>query len=218
MRGGAYGRDGKRRVRSALLLLFGVVSSLAALGVITSPWHLHPPLSGSFSFWLSHVLPLLCGGAVTVAQRLPASSVCFPILFSSIFALPFVGVSCLRVSGAQRMRVLGPVAAASLIALSVLELLVGRPVVLADGWGWRASLYVAGTVVSGILLLAMGWLRDEDRTRRLSVPGTLRLILGVTGVCILSYVLLPMGFLLLVGVYVLLGVCYIQELRLAIGK
>ena len=116
------------------------------------------------------------------------------------------------------MRVLGPVAAASLIALSGLELLAGCPVVLADGWGWRASLYVAGTVVSGILLLAMGWLRDEDRTRRLSAPGILRLILGVTGVCILSYVLLPVGFLLLVGVYVLFGVCYIQELRLAIGK
>jgi hypothetical protein len=212
---GVNSRDGESHTRSLLLLVFGVFSLLAALGEITSPWHLHPPLSGPFSVWLEHVLPLLGGGVVTTAQRLSLSPVrlLVSVLFGCVFATPFFRISSLPVQGTRGIALLGKCAGGLLLVLSVVEAATAGSTSAVNGWGWRESLFLAGTVCFGLLLLVMGWSTRQRVAESAFALRALGLVMGLAGISLLSFVLLPIGLLALVGVFGLLGVCYLQEAR-----
>ncbi len=218
MRRTARGGGGKASVRASLPVFFAVVSVLAALGVITSPWHSSPPLSGSSFLWLTHVPPLLFGGAITVAYRLSLSSDWVPALLSCAYALPFFGTLCLHVGAARRMRVVGPVAGAWFLSVSVFDLVASRLPSSAGMGSAREISAVLGAVGLGILLLVMSYLGVRDSTGGAPMVRALALVLGVAGIGILTYVLLPVGLFMLLGGYVLLALCYVRELTHGVSK
>jgi len=197
--------------RSFLPRLLGLSSALAAVGTITGPWNSAPPLSAALAHWLSNAPPLFLGGALTIAHRVSPPSLWLPILLHVAYALPFFAVLTFRSITARRAQILGPVAGAWLLALSVFDVLaqrLARPTAIE---GAAPIVALLGAEGFGVLLIILGWATFRDARPRVPANRALPLVLGAAGIRIASYILLPLGLLLLSAAYAALALQYVQE-------
>jgi hypothetical protein len=174
-----------------------VIAFLASTAVLGMPWARVVPLSSSFIVWLQRIMPILSPGNVTLGR---SSKGAWEPLLAMIFALPFL--LPMSTSG-QRSTRLSRVIGVLLIGFAIAPLIGtgNAPNSLAS---WEGALVIAATSLLGILLVGLG-VSEWRLARSVSHPW-LRAFAGsccLTGICLATFVFMPIGILLLVPTYVL---------------
>lgn len=193
-----------RANRDQTTILAGLAVS-AAVAMIVAPWIRVVPLSTGLVAWLKHVLVLLDGGEAFIAVSESSTLLVPRLLIGLLFAFPFLSLPS-RLAGRKGLTI-GRIIGVLFLALSIPSFFV-TSYNLADPMNWGGILAIAGTVLTGSLLLYLSiLLRAAERKQGDTRCQVLMVLTGLTGTCLATYVLLPVGIILLVPTYVLLAVC-----------
>ena len=169
------------------------------------------PLFGVTARWVRWFAESVLGGYVMVATR-DASLVAFlPLIGAALLSLPFLYML------AQARWKLKTAAWSARTFAVLLVLLAGIEIAeefLAASAGWGIGRIVL-TCVAGLSIAALGIGLRRAKAHAGSLIPALRVVLLWSGLCIASFVLLPIGLLGLLGAYVLLTVVLLRGEHLA---
>ncbi|MBU1048433.1 hypothetical protein KKG90_00275 [Candidatus Bipolaricaulota bacterium] len=184
-------------------LILVLLAAIAVVGVMAVPWSHVTPLSVGLSSWWERISPVVTGGDLFTAIRSEAGTSLPGIVISILFAAPFLAFPATWAG--RRGSNLGRTIGLLFLALSLPAFLGASPDP-ASPLGWASALVILGTSLAGILLCYLALLLQGH----VSTPSVSRraftLLVGVTGIAIATYVLLPLGIVLLVPTYVLMSV------------
>lgn len=189
-------RDRSRRTLGRNIS-FALIAFLAAAAVLSTPWSRVVPLSSTLIVWFQRILPILSPGDVTLGS---SSQGAWETLLALIFALPFL----LPIGTAgQRSTRLSRMIGVLLIGFAIAPL-IGIGTVSNGMANWEEASVIAITSLLGIVLVGLG-VSEWRLTRTVSRPGV-RAYAGaccLTGICLATFVMMPIGILLLVPTYAL---------------
>ena len=171
-----------------------------AVFLAISPWAPSTPFSGAFAAWSRWIgEPLL--GWNTVAQYDKAIAAFLPLFGAAFLGYPLLTL-CSRVLDAAKSLVL--VARA---AVALMFILAGMTAVdaVTDLGAWHVFSQIAGGCAIGVLLLTFG-VQLAMRYPLASRIRLLAILLVSAGTCIATFVLLPIGLLMLCVAYILLAI------------
>jgi hypothetical protein len=196
-----------RRTRRDVLIV--VLSIAAAVAIFASPWSWVAPFSSGLGIWAVSFAPIFYqhGSATLVfysTSGISAGLALRVVALSLLFAAPFLGLSSRMIGrdGSIAARIAG-----------VLLLAVTIPSLFVDAWNSTGELNVgnalilAGTALAGALLLFIGYVsfRRAGKTGFAS-NRMFGVLTGLSGICLASIVLMPLGVILLIPVYATLPV------------
>jgi len=200
-------------MRGRIQLTMAVLALAAACAVIASPWTRIAPLSSGLNVWLVSVLPNWAEGSVVMAYRETATSVgsvaARLIPLSIVFALPFFGLS--KDAIGRVAVVAGRLTGVLVLALAVPVLFTGAASTLGE-FTMEGVLILMGSALAGSLLLVLGVCAIRDGHKRGSPSQqTFGVLAGLSGICLVSILLLPVGLILLVPTYLMLAACQFRS-------
>jgi len=179
-----------------------LVSAGLGLALLGSAWHPFTPVS--LGVWMELVVPLLRGGqglSVLRTSSIPAS-LC-PFVAGIAFSLPLAVLS----RGSQS----SPKVRITLICLLGLAFALSGTVAGAvrlgmpeTSWDFLSQANIGATLLLGLALVATALRLWKAGDTRQPARSRFTLSLGLAGICLISYVLLPLGVLLLAVAYLLL--------------
>jgi hypothetical protein len=176
--------------------LSGICSILAGLGIVLSPWHsFHPFPLGQ---WADSALPLFTSGALESLQFGGVSAILLPPFGGILYAgLLFLLLTIWRRDLFGRITWLTILSVASLV-------LLGASAALPDTLA-STALRVGLNAVFGLSLVLVGAsaARLPAKARSANRWGSWLFVVG--GALIGSFVLLPLGLLLLAAVHIIFG-------------
>ena len=172
----------------------------AAVALAISPWAPSIPFSELFATWSRWIGEPLLGWSL-VAPYDEALAVFLPLFGAAILAYPLL-ILCSRVLDASKSLVW-----VARTAVALMSILAGMTAVdaITDLGTWYVFSQIAGGCAIGALLLTFG----VQLAMRYPLPSRIRslaIILVAAGTCIATFVLLPVGLLVLCVAYIVLTI------------
>ncbi len=191
-------------------VLIAVLSIVAAVAIFAVVWSsVVPLLSGVFTWTVSISSIFAPPGSVVEVIHYSSGSISAGfalrvVALSLLFAAPFLGISARTIGRGGRIasRIVGVL----VLALTIPPAFVSLPD-SAGGLTAGTVLILAGTALTGVLLLFLGY----TLFRRASKTGfassrMFGVLAALSGICLASIVLIPVGVILLIPVYATLPV------------
>ncbi len=180
---------------SELLLTLSCV--LAAVAVGLSLWSGVAPLGVGLMAWFARIMPTLGSGNLLIATRDTAVLSLSDVLIGLLFALPF---ALSAITARARKEALLSGAIAIVLGLFAFAALLRLPPYPVGTIGWRDVLALGLSSLVGLMLIALSFFlwRQSDST------AWIRLYAGacvLSGFCLTTVVLMPLGLALLLLVY-----------------
>jgi hypothetical protein len=164
------------------------------------------PFFGVTAHWVRWFAESVLGGAITITTHDGSLVAFLPVIGAATLAIPFL---FLVAQARWRLKTAAWSAgtfAALLVLLAGIE--IAESLLAADAW-WNIG-RIALTCAAGLSIAALGiGLRRAEAEPRSLIPA-LSVALLSSGLCIASFVLLPVGLLGLLGAYVLLTVVLLR--------
>lgn len=188
-------------------VVLAALSTIAALAILGAPWFHIAPLSGGLTVWFERILPGAVDGTIAVAVREIPSQLVFRVFIGILLALPFLMFPA-SLAGREGATIGGRAVGLLLLALTIPSIF-GRATIETGSLHLGDALTLAGTAITGSLLLYLSYkLFRTGRERGSNIRcRILMAFTGMSGICIASVVLLPLGILMLVPTYLSLAFC-----------
>ncbi len=187
-------------------------SFAAAVLVLLSPWTAASPFSALLSLWVVKFLaPLFSGGMSITFMKFSPLVIIFPLFGSVIFAVPLLGLQRVVSNSCLNHYCNGAAIGVFLVGTGgALELALTR----SAAWDPWQGLELVFVVAFGLLLVRCGLaITRIPQTSFVSVKPLGWLIFSV-GICLSSFILLPLGVIGSIILYFELGMTFLRTLRL----
>jgi hypothetical protein len=185
------------------------LNSAIALALI--PWVPLAPFFGVTARWVRWFAESVLGGTTMIFTRDGSLVAFLPLIGAALLSLPFL---FLVAQARWRLKTAAWSAgtfAALLVLLAGIE--IAESLLAADA-GWNIG-RIALTCAAGLSIVALGIGLRRAKAHAGSLIPALRVVLLWSGLCIASFVLLPIGLLGLLGAYVLLTIVLLRGEHLA---
>jgi hypothetical protein len=185
------------------------LNSAIALALI--PWVPLAPFFGVTARWVRWFAESVLGGTTMIFTHDGSLVAFLPLIGAALLSLPFL---FLVAQARWRLKTAAWSAgtfAALLVLLAGIE--IAESLLAADA-GWNIG-RIALTCAAGLSIVALGIGLRRAKAHAGSLIPALRVVLLWSGLCIASFVLLPIGLLGLLGAYVLLTIVLLRGEHLA---